>query len=144
MDIEQEVLAAAAAAGQAQQEEPLPEEFQTMTGEQVAARVRLLENEIRVLRDESVESSSGFRVFGFSGFRVWFRFGWSTDRPTAAARAVFVLFLPRRERASDAFVPRCLLRPRCCACLSPRHNAPLTKPPVTQNDRKHMTRQKKL
>jgi 26S proteasome regulatory subunit T5 len=61
MDIEQEVLAATAAAAAAQdpnaqqqpQEEPLPEEFLSMTAEQVSARVRLLENEIRVLKDES-------------------------------------------------------------------------------------------
>lgn len=61
MDIEQEVLAATAAAAAAQggdpnaqqQDEPLPEEFLSMTAEQVAARVRLLENEIRVLKDES-------------------------------------------------------------------------------------------
>jgi 26S proteasome regulatory subunit T5 len=64
MDIEQEVLAATAAAAaaqdpsapaqqQQQQDEPLPEEFLAMGAEQVAARVRLLENEIRVLKDES-------------------------------------------------------------------------------------------
>jgi 26S proteasome regulatory subunit T5 len=62
MDIEQEVLAATAAAAAADpnapqnntaEAEPLPEEFLSMSAEQVAQRVRLLESEIRVLKDES-------------------------------------------------------------------------------------------
>eukprot|EP00887_Chlorella_sp_A99_P002555 scaffold6.g2555.t1 len=47
MEVEKEIF------GEAATEDELPEEFQAMTAEDVGRRTRLLENEIRVLRDES-------------------------------------------------------------------------------------------
>ncbi len=48
MDIEKEIFGAEAAVDDA-----LPAEFETMTAEGISQRARLLENELRVLRDES-------------------------------------------------------------------------------------------